>query len=99
VTGKVRTVIVTLEIQTDIPLKILRDRTIWDGAEILGQGMEVKQVSVSVAQPAMMTFGEYEAARSGGDPRQVERRTPRRGVNVRHDDAGGYEPKRVRRGR
>lgn len=94
VTGKVRTVIVTLEIQTDIPLKILRDRTIWDGAEILGQRMEVKQVSVSVAQPAMMTFG-----RSGGDPRQVERRTPRRGVNVRHDDAGGYEPKRVRRGR
>lgn len=30
--------------------------------------------------------------------RQVERRAPKPGVNVRHDDPPGQEPKRVRRG-
>jgi hypothetical protein len=33
----------------------------------------------------------------GGDRRAVERRKPKLGVNVRHDDQAGHEPKRVRR--
>jgi hypothetical protein len=30
------------------------------------------------------------------DRRKIERRTPRKGVNVRHDDRDGYVPKRVK---
>jgi len=31
--------------------------------------------------------------------RQIERRAPKRGVNVRHDDDEHYTPKRIRRGK
>lgn len=37
--------------------------------------------------------------RRGGDQRKVERRRPRRGVNVRVDDDPNYTPKRVWRGK
>lgn len=33
------------------------------------------------------------------DRRTMERRAPKRGVNVRHDDKDGDPPKRVRRGK
>ena len=33
------------------------------------------------------------------DRRKIERRAPKRGVNVRHDDARDDDSKRVRRGR
>lgn len=49
---KVRTVMVTLELETAEPLKLLRARVAWQA--ILGRGMlttTVRQVTVSVAQP------------------------------------------------
>lgn len=58
---KPRTVIVTLELETDAPLKELRDKEAWkDAVGCVALGVKVRQVTATVSQPATRRPTEVE---------------------------------------
>lgn len=92
--------------------EILREGTAPDGIRMTFETAETTQdepqepilnptneagYQATVAPDSFPVPGTSDEKRDAGDRRKIERRAPKRGVNVRHDDADDRLPKRVRR--